>query len=97
MAMGMVSEAWSVFHQMKQKGPAPDFEAYSMFMTCLCKAGRSEDGLQLIHDMLDCGFIPSTKNFTTIVHGLNMEGKHELAQSVRRSKWDLQRQRTISK
>jgi hypothetical protein len=53
--------------------------------------------LQLIHDMLDCGFIPSTKNFTTVVHGLNMEGKHELAQSALRSKWDLQRQRTISK
>jgi pentatricopeptide repeat protein len=97
MTMGMVSEAWGVFHQMKHKGPAPDFETYSMFMACLCKSGRSEDGLQLIHDMLDCGFIPSTKNFTTVVHGLNMEGKHELAQSALRSKWDLQRQRTISK
>ncbi|TVU33779.1 hypothetical protein EJB05_15586, partial [Eragrostis curvula] len=96
MAMGMVSEAWGVFHQMKLKGPAPDFETYSMFMSCLCKEGRSEDGLQLIHDMLDCGIIPSAVNFRTVVHGLNMEGKHELVESVLRSKWHLRRQRTIS-
>lgn len=96
MAMGMVSEAWDVFQQMKLKGPAPDFETYSMFMSCLCKAGRSEDGLHLIHDMSDCGFIPSTVNFMTVVHGLNVEGKHELAESVLRSKWLLRKQRTIS-
>ncbi|KAK3160928.1 hypothetical protein QOZ80_1BG0068370 [Eleusine coracana subsp. coracana] len=96
MAMGMVSGAWGIFHQMKHKGPAPDFETYSMFIKCLCKAGRSEEGLELIHDMSDCGISPSTVNFTTVVHGLNMEGKHELVQSVLRSKSDLWRQRTIS-
>ncbi|CAO2209562.1 unnamed protein product [Urochloa humidicola] len=96
MAMGMVSEAWDVFHQMKLKGPAPDFVTYSMFISCLCKAGRSEGGLQLIHDMLECGFVPSAVNFMTVVHGLNMEGKHGLAESVLRSKWNLRRQRTIS-
>ncbi|PAN32742.1 hypothetical protein PAHAL_5G508700 [Panicum hallii] len=96
MAMDMVSEAWDVFQQMKLKGPAPDFETYSMFISRLCKAGRSEGGLQLIHDMLECGFIPSTVNFMTVVHGLNMEGKHGLAESVLRSKWHLRRQRTIS-
>lgn len=96
MAMDMVSEAWDVFQQMKLKGPAPDFETYSMFMSCLCKAGRSEDGLHLIHDMSDCGFIPSTVNFMTVVHGLNVEGKHELAESVLLSKWHLRKQRTIS-
>ncbi|OQU85503.1 putative pentatricopeptide repeat-containing protein At5g06400, mitochondrial isoform X2 [Sorghum bicolor] len=96
MAMGMVSEAWAVFQQMKMRGPAPDFETYSMFMSCLCKAGRSEDGLHLIHDMSDRGFIPSTVNFMTVVHGLNVEGKHELAESVLRSKWHLRKQRTIS-
>ncbi|CAL4958759.1 unnamed protein product [Urochloa decumbens] len=96
MAMGMVSEAWDVFQQMKLKGPAPDFVTYSMFISCLCKAGRSEGGLQLIHDMLECGFIPSAVNFMTVVHGLNMEGKHGLAESVLRSKWNLRRQRTIS-
>ncbi|CAO2174957.1 unnamed protein product [Urochloa humidicola] len=96
MAMGMVSEAWDLFQQMKLKGPAPDFGTYSMFISCLCKAGRSEGGLQLIHDMLECGFIPSTVNFMTVVHGLNMEGKHALAESVLRSKWNLRRQRTIS-
>jgi pentatricopeptide repeat protein len=81
---------------MAMKGPAPDFETYSMFISRLCKAGRSEGGLQLIHDMLECGFIPSTVNFMTVVHGLNMEGKHGLAESVLRSKWHLRRQRTIS-
>ncbi|KAL6608020.1 hypothetical protein ACP70R_041083 [Stipagrostis hirtigluma subsp. patula] len=96
MAMGMVSEAWGVFQQMKLKGPAPDFDTYSMFMSCLCKAGRSEDGLQLIHDMLDCGIIPSTVNFMNVVHGLNMEGKDKLAEFVLQSKWDLRRQRTFS-
>ncbi|KAJ1291884.1 hypothetical protein BS78_02G350400 [Paspalum vaginatum] len=96
MAMGMVSEAWDVFQEMKLKGHAPDFETYSMFMSCLCKAGRSEDGLQLIHDMMGCGFIPSTVNFKTVVHGLNVEGKHEVAESVLRSKWQLRRQRTFS-
>ncbi|KAF8705710.1 hypothetical protein HU200_030905 [Digitaria exilis] len=96
MAMSMVSEAWDVFQQMKLKGPAPDFGTYSMFIKCLCKAGRSEHGLQLIHDMMECGFIPSTVNFMTVVHGLNMEGKHALAESALRSKWHLQRQRIIS-
>ncbi|KAL6906129.1 hypothetical protein ACP4OV_003730 [Aristida adscensionis] len=96
MAMGMVSEAWGVFQQMKIDGPAPDFHTYSMFLSCLCKAGRSEEGLQLIHDMLDCGIIPSTVNFMNVVHGLNMEGKHKLAEFVLRSKWSLRRQRTFS-
>uniref|UniRef100_A0A0D9XZ32 Pentacotripeptide-repeat region of PRORP domain-containing protein n=1 Tax=Leersia perrieri TaxID=77586 RepID=A0A0D9XZ32_9ORYZ len=96
MAMGMVSEAWDVFQNMKLKGPAPDFETYSMFMSCLCKAGKSEDGLQLIHDMLDSGIIPSAVNFRTVVHGLNVEGKYKLADSVLRSKWHLRSQRTFS-
>lgn len=96
MAMGMVSEAWDVFQRMKLKGPQPDFETYSMFISCLCKAGRSEDGLQLIHDMLDDGIIPSTVNFRTVIHGLNTEGKHKLAESVLWSKWHLRRQRTFS-
>lgn len=96
MGMGMVSEAWDVFERMKLKGPSPDFETYSMFMTFLCKAGRSEDGLQLIHDMLDGGIIPSAVNFRTVVHGLNVEGKHNLANSVLQSKWHLQRDRKFS-
>uniref|UniRef100_J3ND91 Pentacotripeptide-repeat region of PRORP domain-containing protein n=2 Tax=Oryza brachyantha TaxID=4533 RepID=J3ND91_ORYBR len=96
MAMGMVSEAWNVFQHMKLKGPVPDFETYSMFMSCLCKAGRSEDALQLIHDMLNGGIIPSAVNFRTVVHGLNMEGKYKLADSVLQSKWHLRSQRTFS-
>ena len=96
MAMGMVSEAWDVFQRMKLKGPVPDFETYSMFMSCLCKAGRSEDGLQLIHDMLNSGIIPSALNFRTVVHGLNMEGKYKLADSVLQSKWQLRNRRTFS-
>lgn len=96
MAMGMVSEAWDVFQRMKLKGPVPDFETYSMFMSCLCKAGRSEDGLQLIHDMLNSGIIPSAVNFRTVVHGLNMEGKYKLADSVLQSKWQLRNRRTFS-
>jgi pentatricopeptide repeat protein len=96
MGMGRISEAWDVLRRMKLKGPLPDFETYSMFITYLCKAGRSEDGLQLIHDMLDCGIIPSTVNFRTVVHGLNTEGNHKLADSVLQSKWNLRRQRSFS-
>ncbi|CAM0882917.1 unnamed protein product [Alopecurus aequalis] len=96
MGMGRISEAWDVLRRMKLKGPLPDFETYSMFITYLCKTGRSEDGLQLIHDMLDCGIIPSTVNFRTVVHGLNLEGKHKLADSVLQSKWHLRRQRSFS-
>ncbi|XP_051197057.1 putative pentatricopeptide repeat-containing protein At5g06400, mitochondrial [Lolium perenne] len=96
MGMGRVSEAWDVLRRMKLKGPLPDFETYSMFITYLCKAGRSEDGLQLIHDMLDGGIIPSAVNFRTVVHGLNMEGKHKLADSVLQSKWHVRRQRSFS-
>ncbi|KAL5223924.1 hypothetical protein ABZP36_010563 [Zizania latifolia] len=96
MAMGMVSEAWNIFQRMKLKGPAPDFWTYSMFISCLCKAGGSEDGLQLIHDMLNCGIIPSAVNFRTVTHGLNMEGKYKLADSVLQAKWRLRSQRTFS-
>uniref|UniRef100_A0ACD5ZSR1 Uncharacterized protein n=1 Tax=Avena sativa TaxID=4498 RepID=A0ACD5ZSR1_AVESA len=96
MGMGMLSQAWDVLRRMNLKGPLPDFGTYSMFIRCLCKAGRSEDGLQLIHDMLDGGIIPSAVNFRTVVHGLNMEGKHKLADSVLQSKWHLRRQRSFS-
>uniref|UniRef100_A0A3B6RCR0 Pentacotripeptide-repeat region of PRORP domain-containing protein n=1 Tax=Triticum aestivum TaxID=4565 RepID=A0A3B6RCR0_WHEAT len=96
MEVGMVSEAWDVLRHMKLKGPSPDFGTYSMFIMYLCKAGRSEDGLQLIHDMLDGGITPSAVNFRTVFHGLNMEGKHKLADSVLQSKWHLRRQRSYS-
>ncbi|XP_073006272.1 putative pentatricopeptide repeat-containing protein At5g06400, mitochondrial [Typha latifolia] len=93
MNMGMISDAWSIFQRMKLKGPYPDFETYSMFMTCLCKAGRSEDGLQLLHEMLDSEIIPSAINFRTVFCGLNREGKHDLAHSVLQTKWLLKRER----
>nr|XP_010938939.1 putative pentatricopeptide repeat-containing protein At5g06400, mitochondrial [Elaeis guineensis] len=93
MNMGMISDAWEIFHWMKLKGPFPDFETYSMFMTCLCKVGRSEDGLKLINEMLECGIIPSAVNFRTVFHGLNREGKQELAHSVLQTKWLLKRER----
>nr|CAD1838219.1 unnamed protein product [Ananas comosus var. bracteatus] len=93
MNAGMVSDAWDIFRRMKLKGPLPDFETYSMFMTCLCKGGKSEDALLLIREMLDSGIIPSAVNFRTVFHGLNREGKTELAQSVLQTKWLLKRER----
>jgi pentatricopeptide repeat protein len=89
----MVKEAWDIFYKMKLKGPLPDFETYSMFMCSLCNAGRSEEALLLIHEMLDMGIIPSAVNFKTIYYGLNKEGKHDLAMSVLREKWKLNRER----
>ncbi|OAY81491.1 putative pentatricopeptide repeat-containing protein, mitochondrial [Ananas comosus] len=93
MNAGMVSDAWDIFWRMKLKGPLPDFETYSMFMTCLCKGGKSEDAPLLIREMLDSGIIPSAVNFRTVFHGLNREGKTELAQSVLQTKWLLKRER----
>lgn len=93
MNMGMVSDAWCVFWHMKLKGPCPDFETYSMFITCLCKLGRSEEGLQLLHEMLQNGIVPSAVNFRTVFHGLNREGKANLAHNVLQTKWFLNRNR----
>lgn len=95
MNVGMVADAWDVFRQMKIKGPRPDFETYSMFITCLCKMGRSEDGVQLVHDMLESQIIPSAVNFRTLVFGLNREGKYDLARSVLQRKWLLKRERML--
>ncbi|XP_031474645.1 putative pentatricopeptide repeat-containing protein At5g06400, mitochondrial [Nymphaea colorata] len=90
---GRVIDAWSVFRMMKLKGPFPDFKTYSMFITCLCKVGRSEEGLQLLHEMIETGIVPSTVNFRTVFYGLNREGKPDLARSVLQVKWALMRSR----
>ncbi|KAM0951960.1 putative tetratricopeptide-like helical domain superfamily [Dioscorea sansibarensis] len=96
MNMGMVLDAWCVFWRMKLKGPCPDFETYSMFITCLCKLGRSEEGLQLLNEMLQNGIVPSAVNFRTVFHGLNREGKANLAHNVLQTKWFLNRNRKFS-
>ncbi|KAF9595448.1 hypothetical protein IFM89_000366 [Coptis chinensis] len=89
MNLGMVSDARNVFRRLKLKGPYPDFKTYSMFITCLCEIGRSEEALRLIDEMLDCGIFPSTVNFRTIFHGLNRQGKQDLAHTVLQKKWAL--------
>jgi len=59
MKVGRPFDAWNILYRMKLKGPFPDFKTYSMFLTCLCKAGRSEEGMRLISEMLDGGIVPS--------------------------------------
>ncbi|KAL4583566.1 hypothetical protein LXL04_008144 [Taraxacum kok-saghyz] len=41
---GKMIDAWSVFEKMKNEGPLPDFRTYSMFIFCMCKEGKSEEG-----------------------------------------------------
>ncbi|KAI3984990.1 hypothetical protein MKX01_004758 [Papaver californicum] len=72
------------------KGPIPDFKTYSMFMTCLCEIGRSEEALQLLYEMSS---IPLT--FCTVYYGLNREGKNDLAHTVLQRKWDLMNKRKL--
>ncbi|WOL08934.1 hypothetical protein Cni_G17687 [Canna indica] len=96
MNVGMVADAWNIFRRMKLKGPIPDFETYSMFITCLCKSGKSEDALKLLHEMLGSGIIPSAINFQRVFHGLNREGKPDLAHTVLQTKWLLKRERMLS-
>ncbi|KAK9061496.1 hypothetical protein SSX86_018678 [Deinandra increscens subsp. villosa] len=89
MSNGKINDAWNVFHKMKNEGPLPDFKTYSMFISCLCKEGKSEEGMQLLSEMPSIGFAPSTVNFRDVFYGLNREGKHNLAQTVLRRKWDF--------
>lgn len=96
MNTGMVSDAWNIFRRMQLKGPYPDFETYSMFMSCLCKSGKSEEALRLLHEMLNNDIIPSSINFQTVFHGLNREGKPDLARVVLQTKWRLKRERMYS-
>ncbi|KAL4377450.1 hypothetical protein GQ457_02G040940 [Hibiscus cannabinus] len=77
MDRGKVADAWNVFRHTKMNGLKPDFKTYSMFITCLCKVGRSDDDMQLLTEMRNSGIIPSTINFWTVFWGLNREGKHE--------------------
>lgn len=91
--MGKVDDAWSVFNQMKSEGPSPDFRTYSIFLSCLCRIGRSEEALGLISEMLGAKIVPSSVNFRTVFHGLNREGKHDLARLVLQQKLDLAKQR----
>ncbi|XP_020535676.1 putative pentatricopeptide repeat-containing protein At5g06400, mitochondrial isoform X2 [Jatropha curcas] len=93
MNMGRVDDAWNVFNCLKLKGPLPDFKTYSMFISCLCKAGKSEEALRLISEMLDAGIIPSTINFRTVFYGLNREGKYDLARTVLQQKLTLRSKR----
>ncbi|XP_071707304.1 putative pentatricopeptide repeat-containing protein At5g06400, mitochondrial [Rutidosis leptorrhynchoides] len=88
MSNGMINDAWNVFCKMKTEGPLPDFKTYSMFISCLCKEGMSEKGMQLLSEMLSVGIGPSTVNFRDVFYGLNREGKHSLAQTVLRRKWN---------
>lgn len=93
MVAGKVGDAWSVFNRMKSDGPSPDFRTYSMFMDSLCKIGRSEGAMGLISEMLGDKIVPSSINFQTVFHGLNREGKHDLARLVWQQKLDLAKQR----
>ncbi|KAL6336189.1 hypothetical protein AAG906_011071 [Vitis piasezkii] len=68
---------------------------YSMFISCLCKVGKSEEALQLLSEMLDSGIIPSTINFRTVMFGLNREGKHSLANIVLQKKLALKSKRKL--
>lgn len=95
MNVGRPIDAWDIFYRMKLKGPFPDFKTYSMFLTCLCKVGKSEEGMRLISEMLDSGIVPSTINFRTVVYGLNREGKHDLARVVLQQKSELRRKRKL--
>ncbi|KAL8193285.1 hypothetical protein R6Q57_026866 [Mikania cordata] len=95
MSNGKITDAWNVFHKMKNEGPLPDFKTYSMFISCLCKEGKSKEGMQLLSDMLNVGFAPSTVNFRDVYYGLNREGKHNLAQTVLRRKWDFVSRRKL--
>ena len=61
---------------MKLKGPKPEFKTYSMFISCPCKAGKSEEALQLSSEMLDNGIVPSSINYRTVFIGLNREDKN---------------------
>ncbi|KAK9170244.1 hypothetical protein Syun_002384 [Stephania yunnanensis] len=93
MDTGMVRDAWDVFRRMKVKGPYPDFRTYSMFIFSLCKQSRSEEALQLIDEMINAGILASTVNFRTVFHGLNREGKCDLAHTVLQKKLALRSQR----
>ncbi|KAB1222535.1 hypothetical protein CJ030_MR2G013444 [Morella rubra] len=93
MNVGKVADAWDVFNRMKFKGPFPDFRTYSIFITSLCTVGRSEEALQLISDMIDNGIVPSTVNFREVFHGLNREGKRDLARTVLQQKSALNSKR----
>ncbi|KAH6821364.1 hypothetical protein C2S53_006195 [Perilla frutescens var. hirtella] len=93
--LGKVTDAWDVFRHLKSNGPSPDFKTYSMFIDCLCRTGKSEDAFKLIPEMLQDRIIPSTINFRTIMHGLNREGKPNLAKVVLNKKLDLKRRRQV--
>lgn len=67
-----------------------------MFISCLCKVGKSEEALQLISEMLDRGIVPSAINFRTVFFGLNREGKRNIAHTVLQKKWDLSKRRKFS-
>jgi pentatricopeptide repeat protein len=78
-----------------QVNTMPDFKTYSMFISFLCKEGRSEEGMQLLSEMLRVGFAPSTVNFRDVFYGLNRERKQNLAQTVLRRKWDFASRRKL--
>lgn len=67
-----------------------------MFISCLCRAGKSEEAVQLLSDMMDNGIVPSNVNFRTVFFGLNREGKQSLAQTVLQKKWALTSKRKFS-
>ncbi|PHT88956.1 putative polyamine oxidase 4 [Capsicum annuum] len=84
-----------LFHQMRKNGPYPDFKAYSMFISCLCRIGNSEEALQLVSEMLDVGIVPSIVNYNTLFYGLNIEGKQDLAKTLLHMKLDVKRRRKL--
>ncbi|KAA8516832.1 hypothetical protein F0562_017350 [Nyssa sinensis] len=60
------------------------------------QVGKSEEALKLISEMLDSGIAPSTVNFRTVFHGLNREGKQNLAHTVLQKKLALASRRKFS-
>jgi len=90
--VGKVGDAWSAFNQMKSERPSPDFKTL-LDVHELSEIGRSEEAMGLISEMLGDKIVPSSINFQTVFHGLNREGKHDLARLVWQQKLDLAKQR----
>lgn len=74
---GRAVAGYTLFCDLKKKGPFVDGITYSIVILCLCREGQIEDALQLVEEMEGRGFVVDLVTITSLLIGLHRQGRGE--------------------
>ncbi|WOL00540.1 pentatricopeptide repeat-containing protein [Canna indica] len=78
----LIDLSCNLIHTMVQSGCQPDAITYSTLIAGLCRAGRVEEALGFLDQMIEDKLLPTVQAFTCIVHGYCSKGRIEVAKRL---------------